>query len=68
MGVRQVFDQWEPKDAEGMHKNYIVLELSAEEFINKLLESINQSQGAGNFNIDKQLLNEIFFKKINSGK
>ena len=51
-----------------MHKNYIVLELSAEEFINKLLESINHSQGAGNFNIDKQLLNEIFFKKINSGK
>ena len=68
VGVRQVFDQWEPKDAEGMHKNYIVLELSAEEFIDKLLESINQSQGAGNFNIDKQLLNEIFFKKINSGK
>ena len=68
VGVRQVFDQWEPKDAEGMHKNYVVLELSADEFIKSLLDSINQSPVASGVKVDEKLLKEIFVKKINSGK
>lgn len=68
VGVRTIFDQWEPADANGMHKNYVVLELSAEEFIKKLLDSIEQTQGPKKVNIDKQLLNELFIKQVNSGK
>lgn len=68
VGVRTIFDQWEPADADGMHKNYVVLELSAEEFIKKLLDSIEQTQGPKKVNIDKQLLNELFIKQVNSGK
>ena len=68
VGVRQIFDQWEPKDAEGMHKNYVVLELSADEFIKSLLDSINQAPVASNVKVDEKLLKEIFVKKINSGK
>lgn len=68
VGVRTIFDQWEPADADGMHKNYVVLELSAEEFIKNLLDSIEQTQGPKKVNIDKQLLNELFIKQVNSGK
>ena len=68
VGVRTIFDQWEPADADGMHKNYVVLELSAEEFIKKLLDSIEQTQGPKKVNIDRQLLNELFIKQVNSGK
>jgi hypothetical protein len=68
VGVRQIFDQWEPKDADGMHKNYVVLELSADEFIKSLLDSINQAPVASNVKVDEKLLKEIFVKKINSGK
>lgn len=68
VGVRTIFDQWESADANGMHKNYVVLELSAEEFIKKLLDSIEQTQGPKKVNIDKQLLNELFIKQVNSGK
>ena len=68
VGVRQIFDQWEPADENGMHKNYVVLELSAEEFIKKLIESINQSQNSGSINIDEKRLGEIFVEQVNSGK
>jgi hypothetical protein len=68
VGVRQIFDQWEPADENGMHKNYVVLELSAEEFIKKLIESINQSQNSGSINIDEKRLGEIFIEQVNSGK
>ena len=68
VGVRPIFEQWEPVDAEGKHKIYIVLELSGEEFIKKLLEAIGQSQGTSNVKIDEQLLGDIFNQKVNSGK
>lgn len=68
VGVRQIFDQWEPVDKEGMHRNYVVIELSAEEYIKKLIESINQSQKTENINIDEKLLSDIFAKKVNSSK
>ena len=51
-----------------MHKNYVVLELSADEFIKSLLDSINQSPVASDVKVDEKLLKEIFVKKINSGK
>lgn len=68
VGVRQIFDEWEPADEEGMHKNYVVLELSAEEYIKKLIESLNQSQNTDSISIDEKRLIDIFVEKVNSGK
>lgn len=64
-GIRTVFDQWEPADSKGMYKNYVVIELSGEEFVKKLIETLDKEQGQ---NINKELLNELFIKTINSNK
>jgi len=66
-GARPVFDQWEPKDEKGMYRNYVVLELSGEEFIKKLFEAMNDAQ-ASNVKVDEKLLNELFLKAVNAGK
>jgi major membrane immunogen (membrane-anchored lipoprotein) len=68
VGVRPVFDQLEMAGADGKYRNYVVLELSAEEFIKRLSDSIGQMQDAKNVDIDTKLLNDIFIKKVNSGK
>ena len=68
MAVRPVFDQLEMAGADGKYRNYVVLELSAEEFIKGLSDSIGQMQDAKNVDIDTKLLNDIFIKKVNSGK
>ncbi|MGM9735652.1 MAG: hypothetical protein ACI3ZL_04500 [Candidatus Cryptobacteroides sp.] len=65
-GVIPIFDQWEPKDAEGMYRNYIVLELRGNEYIKKLMEEIGKNNASG-VRIDENLLNELFLKAINSG-
>ena len=62
-GVRPIFDQWEPKDKDGMYRNYVVLELSPEDFFKKLSEAMNENKGA-NVKIDENLLNELFVKAI----
>lgn len=66
-GARPIFDQWEPKDDKGMYRNYVVLELSGEEFIKKLFEAMNDAN-AVNVKVDEKLLNELFLKAINAGK
>lgn len=66
-GARPIFDQWEPKDEKGMYRNYVVLELSGEEFIKKLFEAMNDAQ-ASNVKVDEKLLNELFLKAVNAGK
>lgn len=60
VGVRPIFDQWEGPDAEGMYRNYIVLELPAEEFIRKIAETVE--------GVDPKLLSDIFVKAVNSAK
>ena len=67
-GVRPVFDQWEPKDEKGMYRNYVVLELTGEEFIKKLFESMSDAQSINNVKVDEKLLNELFMKAVNAGK
>ena len=66
-GAVPIFDQWEPKDAEGMYRNYIVVELVGSDFIKKLVEEMNANKTVV---VDEQLLNELFMKAINkeSGK
>jgi hypothetical protein len=66
-GARPIFDQWEPKDAQGMYRNYVVLELSGEAYIKKLIEAMSESKD-NSVKIDEKLLNELFMKAINSGK
>lgn len=65
-GVVPIFDQWEGKDAEGMYRNYIVLELAGSDYIKKLVEEMNKNNMSG-VKIDEKLLNELFLKAINSG-
>lgn len=66
-GARPIFDQWEPKDEKGMYRNYVVLELSGDEFIKKLFEAMTDAQ-ASNVKVDEKLLNELFLKAVNAGK
>ena len=60
-GAVPIFDEWEAKGADGMYRNYIVLELSKDKFINKLIEEM----GKTDVRIDEKLLNELFLKAIN---
>lgn len=68
VGVRPIFEQWEPADANGMYRCYVVLEISGEEYVKKLLESINDTPGAKKVKVDQKLLNDLFLKTINSAK
>ena len=63
-GAVPIFDEWEAKGADGMYRNYIVLELSKDKFINKLIEEMDKTD----VKIDEKLLNELFLKAINSDK
>lgn len=65
VGAVPVFDQWEPKDADGMYRNYVVLELSAQDFIKTLFQSMADAEAA-KVSLDKDLLNELFLKAINT--
>lgn len=60
-GAVPIFDQWEPKDAEGMYRNYVVVELVGSDYIKKLLEEMNSTS----VKVDEQLLNELFLKAVN---
>ena len=65
VGARPVFEEWEAKDAEGMYRCYVVLEISGEEYIKKLLEAMNENQGLSKVHVDQDLLHELFLKAIN---
>lgn len=67
VGARPIFDQFEAKDEQGMYKNYVVLELSAQDFIKKLVEAMSADKSS-NVKIDEALLNEMFIKAINAQK
>ena len=68
VGARAIFDRWEGPDAEGMYRNYVVLELPAEEFMKKVAEALDGSQGVSKVKIDENLLNDLFLKTVNAGK
>lgn len=66
-GARIIFDKWGPKTEEGMFQNYIVLELTAEDFFKKFAESIADAELSGE-KVDEQLLKDAFSKAVNAGK
>ena len=45
-----------------------VIVVSGEEYIKKVIESINSTPGAKKVNVDQKLLNELFLKTINTAK
>ena len=68
VGVVPIFDVWEPKNADGMYKNYIVVELSGKDSVKKLMKVVyeeNRSKSSG-VKIDENLLNDVFLNAINS--
>lgn len=60
-GLVTIFDQWVPKDDEGMYRNYVVVELVGSEYIKRLLQAM---EGAP-VDVDEDLLNELFLKAVN---
>lgn len=67
VGAKVIFDQWEPKDADGMYRNYIVLELSNDDFIKTLLESMKDAQSV-DVKVDEDLLDRLFRKAVSAGR
>ncbi len=66
-GAIQIFDEWAPKDEEGMYRNYIVLELKGDELIDKLYNKYKSKQALANEK-DKARLAEIYKKSTESKK
>ena len=66
-GARIVFDKWGLKTDQDMFQNYIVLELTAEEFFKKFAESLADAELSG-VKVDEQLLKDAFVKAVNAGK
>lgn len=61
-GATQIFDAWLPVDENGMYKNYIVLELKGDEFIDKLYNDYNNANP--DKKLDKKRLDESFEKSL----
>ncbi len=69
-GATTIFDRWGEKTADGQYVNYVVMELKGEEFLQALYKVIEEQtqQQPENKGIDKNKLEEIFNKHINSVK
>ncbi len=68
-GATTIFDRWGEKTADGQYVNYVVLELKGEDFLNSLYKVIEEQQNqSGPKAIDKEKLEAIFIKHINSVK
>lgn len=61
-GATIVCDRWN-KDENGQYTNYIVLELKGKEYLKALYEELSKES---NSEINKELLEELFIKNINS--
>ncbi len=62
-GAVIVCDQWHKDEQTGLFTNYIVMELSGEEYLKSLYKELGQATTS---TINKQLLEELFIKHINS--
>lgn len=63
-GAVIVCDQWHKDEQTGLFTNYIVMELSGEEFLKTLYQELDKSS----VNVDKALLERLFTKHINGTK
>ena len=62
-GAIIVCDQWNKDEQTGLFTNYIVMELSGEEYLKNLYQELSKNTSV---NVDKQLLEKLFIKHINS--
>jgi uncharacterized protein YcfL len=67
VGARVVYDHWEPMNAQGMYTCYVVLEVTADDFMKTLMESMADAQSK-KVKVDEELLREHLLKAINAGK
>lgn len=61
-GAVIVCDQWNKDEQTGLFTNYIVMELSGEEYLKNLYQELNKNTSV---NVDKLLLEKLFMKHIN---
>ena len=62
-GAVIVCDQWHKDEQTGLFTNYVVMELSGEEYLKKLYQELEKNT---TIKVNKQLLEELFIKYINS--
>ncbi|MBR5498657.1 MAG: hypothetical protein IKV75_00670 [Bacteroidales bacterium] len=67
VGARVVYDHWEPENAQGMYSCYVVLEITADDFMKTLMESMADAQSK-KVKVDEELLREHLLKSINASK
>lgn len=61
-GAVIVCDQWHKDEQTGLFTNYIVMELSGEEYLKALYKELGQTASS---NVNKELLEKLFIKHIN---
>ena len=61
-GAVIVCDQWHKDEQTGLFTNYIVMELSGEEYLKVLYKELGQTASS---TVDKELLEKLFIKHIN---
>ena len=62
-GAVIVCDQWHKDEQTGLFTNYIVMELSGEEYLKALYKELGQTASS---TVDKELLEKLFIKHINN--
>ena len=62
-GATIVCDQWNKDEQTGLYTNYIVMELSGEEYLKALYKELGETKAS---TVNKELLESLFIKHINS--
>ena len=67
IGARVIYDHWEPMNAQGKYSCYVVLEITADDFMETLMKSMADAKNK-NVKVDEELLREQLLKAINAAK
>lgn len=61
-GVRIIYDAWEHDEKTGTYSNYVVVEVSPEDYLSRLLEAVAADP---QIQVDQERLKEVFMKAVN---
>ncbi len=64
-GVHIIFDSWEFDKQKNIHSNYVVVEISPEEYLTRLAAAVAKDP---EIKVDAERLKEIFLKAVNKNK
>lgn len=67
IGARVIYDHWEPKNEQGMYSCYVVLEITADDYMKTLMEAMADAQSR-KVKVDQELLRKHLLKSINASK